>query len=292
MTLARPLLCPLAVLPPYVGGNVRFVSDVFHALSPTADTAADFSIATTAGLVSGTRHCSNEPSHAPDENSSRIPSINTSGSAAVAPLLFSFSFWGSLDFFELLQDLDRGSWEVLLPEGSSLGGESHSSPRRLSVSKPLRCCPELYQSSFNLADRIYLKISAGYFHHALALILTVTRQWHPGSRWSAKVAYFFAATDYGSTFYFYQSGFDPAYSKHSVGLVMMGLAIKSALEEGAAEYDLLHGDEEYKFHWAPDHRELARLEVYPPHARARIYRRAIDFNRAARRMARRMLNKI
>jgi CelD/BcsL family acetyltransferase involved in cellulose biosynthesis len=97
---------------------------------------------------------------------------------------------------------------------------------------------------------------------------------------------------YGSTFYFYQSGFDPVYSRHSVGLVMMGLAIKGALEEGAAEYDLLHGDEEYKFHWARDQRELARLEVYPPHARARIYRRAIHFNRAARRMARRMLNKI
>jgi CelD/BcsL family acetyltransferase involved in cellulose biosynthesis len=97
---------------------------------------------------------------------------------------------------------------------------------------------------------------------------------------------------YGPTFYFYQSGFDPAYSKQSVGLVMMGLAIKSAIEEGSAEYDLLHGDEEYKFHWAREERELARLEVYPPHARARIYRHAIDFNRAARRMARRMLNKV
>jgi CelD/BcsL family acetyltransferase involved in cellulose biosynthesis len=97
---------------------------------------------------------------------------------------------------------------------------------------------------------------------------------------------------YGPTFYFYQSGFDPAYGKQSVGLVMMGLAIKYALDEGSAEYDLLHGDEEYKFHWARDQRELARLEVYPPHVRAGIYRRAIDVNRAARRMARRMLNKV
>jgi CelD/BcsL family acetyltransferase involved in cellulose biosynthesis len=96
---------------------------------------------------------------------------------------------------------------------------------------------------------------------------------------------------YGPTFYFYQSGFDPAYSKHSVGLVMMGLSIKAALEEGASEYDLLHGDEEYKFHWARAHRELGRLELYPPHARARLYKRAIGFNRAARRMARRVLKK-
>jgi CelD/BcsL family acetyltransferase involved in cellulose biosynthesis len=96
---------------------------------------------------------------------------------------------------------------------------------------------------------------------------------------------------YGETFYFYQSGFDPAYTKQSVGLVVMGLAIKAAIEEGVAEYDFLHGDEEYKFHWASEVRDLGRLELYPPHARGRIYRRAIDFNRAARRMAKRVLTK-
>lgn len=96
---------------------------------------------------------------------------------------------------------------------------------------------------------------------------------------------------YGKTFYFYQSGFDSTYSKQSVGLVMMGLAIKSAADEGAAEYDLLHGDEEYKFHWAHQTRELGRLEVYPPFTRGLIYRRAIDLNRAARRMARRVLTR-
>ena len=96
---------------------------------------------------------------------------------------------------------------------------------------------------------------------------------------------------YGSTFYFYQSGFDPAYSRYSVGLVMMGLAIKTAIQDGASEYDLLHGDEEYKFHWAHNQRELSRLELHPPDTCARVYRHAIDLNRAARRMARSVLNK-
>lgn len=96
---------------------------------------------------------------------------------------------------------------------------------------------------------------------------------------------------YGPAFYFYQSGFEPAYSKQSVGLVMMGLAIKCAVEESASEYDLLHGDEEYKFHWALRARELGRLEVYPPLTRGLIYRHAIDLNRAARRMARRVLTR-
>jgi CelD/BcsL family acetyltransferase involved in cellulose biosynthesis len=96
---------------------------------------------------------------------------------------------------------------------------------------------------------------------------------------------------YGPTFYFYQSGFDPAYGKQSVGLVVMGLAIKQALEEGACEYDLLHGEEEYKFHWAHERRDLGRIELYPPHACGRIYKRAIHLNRAARQMVRRVLYK-
>jgi hypothetical protein len=55
------------------------------------------------------------------------------------------------------------------------------------------------------------------------------------------------------------------------------------------EYDFLHGDEEYKFHWADGTRDLGRIELYPPHARGRIYRHAIHFNRAARSVARRVL---
>jgi CelD/BcsL family acetyltransferase involved in cellulose biosynthesis len=94
---------------------------------------------------------------------------------------------------------------------------------------------------------------------------------------------------YGRTFSFYQSGFDPEFAKKSVGLVMMGLAIRSAIEEGADEYDLLHGDEEYKFHWTQKSKELRRVELFPPRARGFLYRHAITANRAARRLARRML---
>jgi CelD/BcsL family acetyltransferase involved in cellulose biosynthesis len=96
---------------------------------------------------------------------------------------------------------------------------------------------------------------------------------------------------YGPTFYFYQSGFDPLYSKHSVGVATMGLAIKTAIEEGASEYDFLHGNEEYKFHWAQKVRDLDRLELHPPHVIAWIYKQAIILNRAARQTARRVLNR-
>jgi CelD/BcsL family acetyltransferase involved in cellulose biosynthesis len=92
-------------------------------------------------------------------------------------------------------------------------------------------------------------------------------------------------------FYFYQSGFDAAYTKHSVGLVTLGLAIKSAFEEGAEEFDLLHGNEPYKSHWSNDSRELSRLEVYPPRSLGWLCRTSVDMGRASRNIARRVLPK-
>jgi CelD/BcsL family acetyltransferase involved in cellulose biosynthesis len=96
---------------------------------------------------------------------------------------------------------------------------------------------------------------------------------------------------YRRAFYFYQSGFDPEYSKYSVGLVTMGLAIKYAIGDGAEDYDLLGGDEPYKFQWARETRDLARLELYPPHLRGFLCKGAAGFSRTARRMARHVLPK-
>ena len=87
---------------------------------------------------------------------------------------------------------------------------------------------------------------------------------------------------YRQKFYFYQSSFDEAYSKHSPGLIAMGLAIRSAIEEGAQEYDLLHGDEPYKSHWSCDRRELGRLELYPPDALGRFWHTAVGLARRAK----------
>lgn len=94
---------------------------------------------------------------------------------------------------------------------------------------------------------------------------------------------------YGRTFYFYQSGFDPRFAKYSLGAVTVGLTIKQAMEEGADEYDFLHGDETYKSQWAGHKRELGRLELYPPQAAGWLCQSAVDVGRAARTMARRVL---
>jgi len=96
---------------------------------------------------------------------------------------------------------------------------------------------------------------------------------------------------YGHIFSFYQSGFDPRFAKLSVGLVALGLAIQDAIEDGASEFDLLHGEEPYKFHWAKAARRLGRVHAFPNRPLGRVswaMRGAADW---ARRGARRLLRR-
>ena len=92
----------------------------------------------------------------------------------------------------------------------------------------------------------------------------------------------------GDTFYFYQSGFDPRFADHGVGLVTMALAIRHALEDGAAEYDFLHGAEPYKFLWTQQVRALNQVELYPPTARGLVSMHLTELSRLARNAVRRI----
>ena len=52
--------------------------------------------------------------------------------------------------------------------------------------------------------------------------------------------------NYGDRFYFYQHGFDDRYKAHSVGLVLMALSVRAALDEGAqttADVGTMRGSE-------------------------------------------------
>jgi CelD/BcsL family acetyltransferase involved in cellulose biosynthesis len=104
----------------------------------------------------------------------------------------------------------------------------------------------------------------------------------------APVAYFYGFR-HETIHYFYQSAFDPAWQDHSVGLVAMGLAIRSAIEEGAAEFDMLHGAEPYKYHWAHEERAIGRVEIHPPFLRGRLTSGSAVVGRAARAMGRSLL---
>ena len=94
---------------------------------------------------------------------------------------------------------------------------------------------------------------------------------------------------YGQVFHFYQSGIDPSLSRWSIGLVMLGLTIKSAIDEGASEYDMLHGNESYKFLWATQHHPLIRIELHPPGPMGRVHRNAARITTAAKKLAKRVL---
>ena len=92
---------------------------------------------------------------------------------------------------------------------------------------------------------------------------------------------------YDNRYCFYQGAFDERYRQYSVGLVAMGLTIRAAIEEGAADYDLLYGDESYKWLWARETRTLERLELFPPHIGGRLHQRTLEAERRIRALARR-----
>jgi CelD/BcsL family acetyltransferase involved in cellulose biosynthesis len=84
---------------------------------------------------------------------------------------------------------------------------------------------------------------------------------------------------YDRRFYFYNHGFDDRYSRHSIGLVLMALTIRAAIDEGAQAFDLLWGTEAYKSLWARETRTLRRIHLFPPHAAGRIHRCADEARR-------------
>ena len=63
--------------------------------------------------------------------------------------------------------------------------------------------------------------------------------------------------DNGSTFYYFNAGYDPDWSSMSVGLVLTGLSIRAACDRGRSRYDFLRGEEAYKLDWATHTETLA-----------------------------------
>ncbi len=72
----------------------------------------------------------------------------------------------------------------------------------------------------------------------------------------------------GKRVYYYLSGFDVAFGKYSIGNVLMAQAIERAIGDGATEFDLLRGDETYKFAWKAEERETLRLILGRPALRS------------------------
>jgi len=69
----------------------------------------------------------------------------------------------------------------------------------------------------------------------------------------------------GDRFYLYNSGYDPEYAAHSVGIAAVGLLLREAANEGLAIFDFLQGNETYKYMLgaadAPVFRAIATREI-------------------------------
>jgi len=89
---------------------------------------------------------------------------------------------------------------------------------------------------------------------------------------------------YGDAHYHYQSAFDPEYRKYSLGTIIVALAIKAAIDDGAVEFDFLHDNETYKYLWARQERELIRLELYPPRSMGSVYQYAAAMKHGIKRL--------
>lgn len=80
---------------------------------------------------------------------------------------------------------------------------------------------------------------------------------------------------YGNVYYFYQTAYNVEFSKYGVGVIILAFAIQAAIAEGVTEFDFLHDDDEYKYLWAREERELVRLELYPPKTLGKVYKKAV-----------------
>ena len=74
----------------------------------------------------------------------------------------------------------------------------------------------------------------------------------------------------GDSYASYQTGFDPAWSRHGVGALLEDNGYRTAIEEGASTFEMLLGDEPYKLRQATYVREVHTVAVVRSKHPARI----------------------
>jgi CelD/BcsL family acetyltransferase involved in cellulose biosynthesis len=78
----------------------------------------------------------------------------------------------------------------------------------------------------------------------------------------------------GGSYAYYLAGFDPSWSRRSVGLLLQAQTVRAAIEEGAATYDLLLGGEEYKARFADGEDRVCTYTVARKLSKARMLAQA------------------
>jgi len=128
---------------------------------------------------------------------------------------------------EIFLELHRARWSV---EGGSdgLSDERHESFHREAVQR--------------LAKRGWLRLYTLYAaRRPVASVYGIAR---------------------GSTFLYYQSGYDPAWAQKSVGLVLLARTVEDAFAEKLEDFDFLRGNEAYKAQWARAERWTIQMRLF------------------------------
>jgi len=67
---------------------------------------------------------------------------------------------------------------------------------------------------------------------------------------------------FNNSFYAYQSGFDPSWSKYSPGSVIIHIALEDLREEKVRDFDFLGGKSSYKQYWSETTRRMNNYLIY------------------------------
>ena len=90
----------------------------------------------------------------------------------------------------------------------------------------------------------------------------------------------------GGRYAFYQGGFDPDWARHSVGFYIVARVIERAIDEGAAEFNMLLGTESYKARFAEASRPVRTVVMTRAlHPATALVGAEIGARRLARRIA-------
>lgn len=175
-----------------------------------------------------------------------------------------------------------GSWEAFVAGLSSnqrralkISSERLAQPGSLNLQ--FCDCPDLFQQEMELLIELNSKawIDRGgsgsfssersrLFHYRLAeLLLKEGKLFLCSLRVGEKPIASFYGFKYKSTTYYYVMGAekDPS-GRASVGRVLLGQCIRKAIENGSKEFDMLRGDERFKYDWTDRERRELLVDFY------------------------------
>ena len=179
-----------------------------------------------------------------------------------------------------------GGWEAYLgARSSNLRSQLRRKERKLQREHGLRyrlsVDPDRIRTDLESLVRLHnarwgeersaaLRSRAARFHFEFASV-ALERGWL--RLWLAEAGDRPVAAWYGFRFgdaeSYYQSGRDPAWERHSVGLVLLAHTIRESMNDGVSEYRLLRGGEPYKDRFATDDPGLETV-VLPTGAAGRL----------------------